>query len=101
MDGLMGSLNVQAGGAGINKLVFDSLLTPLHLALSKVRLHNIFHRLSLQSPILATVNVLTKLSFILFFLKGKFDIAKKLIEAGADVNLVSQVNIIFVKSRPN
>ena len=58
-DCLMGSLNVQAGGAGINKLVFDSLLTPLHLALSKVRLHNLDYR-----------QCLTKLNFILC-IKGK------------------------------
>jgi len=48
-----------AEGAGINKLVFESLLTPLHLALSK----------------------------------AKFDVAKKLIESGADTNLVSQIGI--------
>jgi hypothetical protein len=50
IDGLMGSLNVQAGGAGINKLVFDSLLTPLHLALSKVRLHNLFIKYLFSLP---------------------------------------------------
>ncbi len=50
MDGLMGSLTVQAGGAGINKLVFDSLLTPLHLALSKVWLHNLFIKYIFSLP---------------------------------------------------
>ena len=30
---------MQAGGAGINKLVFESLLTPLHLALTKVYIY--------------------------------------------------------------
>jgi len=45
--------------AGLDKLIFESYLTPLHLALSK----------------------------------GRDDVAKALIEAGADLNIVSQIGI--------
>ena len=36
------------------------------------------------------------LVFSIFSIQGRFDIAKKLIEAGADVNLISQVDPIKV-----
>ncbi len=66
----MGSLNVQAGGAGINKLVFDSLLTPLHLALSKVWLHNLFIKYLISLPYWLQSMCELNLTFFLFF-KGK------------------------------
>lgn len=80
-----------AGGAGINKLVFESLLTPLHLSLSKGKFE-IAKRLIEAG---ADVNLVSQIGICgtalhYAIVKENLDLVKLLIKHKADVNIVEE-----------
>lgn len=80
-----------ANGAGINKLIFESLLTPLHLALSKGKF-DIAKKLIESGADLNLVSAIGICGTALHYaiVKENLDLVKLLIKKKADVNIVEE-----------